>query len=351
MHPKLFLQLQRAWFFAANVLFKPIRLFNFVKFVLGRRGFGQQLRLNYVPYRLDVEPTTHCNFRCSICHVSNPDWQGKHMEFDGFKTLVDRNPEVFKIKLQGMGEPFINKQFLDMAKYAASKGVYVTTTTNGSALTKGNVEKLLSGEGLREIIVSLDGATKGTFEAIRPGADFDAICENSRRLIEANARLPRSRRVFVAAWTVLQRRNMREAQDIIELAADIGFNRLTFQVTISDWGKTEWSANKGEQIHQSEEDASALALFAKSKGLWFQYYRENALEPGTPCSWPFESVYVGSGMEAVPCCSVADASVANLGSLQGNSILEIWNSDEYLKLRQAHLSGKPPGYCSQCYKN
>lgn len=341
----------RLLFLLRHVLLNPRRIGNLLVYALARlRGQWLRENLGFVPFKLDVEPTTYCNFRCATCHVTAPDWKSRHMSLEEFKFLIDRHPEVFKIKLQGMGEPFINKLFLEMARYAASKGVYITTTTNGSALTKPIVQRLLAEHGLREIIVSLDGATKATFESVRPGSVFESVCENSARLISANAQLPLRRRVFVSAWTVLQKRNLDEARGIIDLAFRLGFHKLTFQVTISDWGKQAWVENKSQQVAPSDKEAQELADYAKQKGIWFQLYRDNRLEPGTPCPWPFDSMYVSADMKVVPCCSVADPSVACLASLGEQTIREVWNSKEYHDLRRAHLVGTPPGYCSQCYK-
>jgi hypothetical protein len=70
-----------------------------------------------------------------------------------------------------------------------------------------------------------------------------------------------------------------------------------------------------------------------------------------PCPWPFESAYVGAKLDIVPCCSVADPRVANLGHPASASLAEVWNGPAYVELRRAHLAGEVPGYCRQCYED
>ena len=69
-------------------------------------------RVIYKPLTMDVEPTTGCNFRCTMCQVSSPDFKAKNMTIKTFLTLIKNNPQLIKIKLQGMGEPLVNKYFL-----------------------------------------------------------------------------------------------------------------------------------------------------------------------------------------------------------------------------------------------
>ncbi len=49
----------------------------------------------------------------------------------------------------------------------------------------------------------------------------------------------------------------------------------------------------------------------------------------------------------VPCCMIGTPDVYEIG--KSKSIVETWNSQEYQDFRQAHLDGKPPEACKQCY--
>ena len=66
--------------FYINFIF--YKLFNLIFYV-----FNQKLNfkfINYLPIKMDIEPTTGCNFRCTMCEVSQPGYIKKKYEFGYF---------------------------------------------------------------------------------------------------------------------------------------------------------------------------------------------------------------------------------------------------------------------------
>ena len=104
---------------------------------------------------MDIEPTTGCNFRCTMCQVSSPNFVSKNLDFEMFKKVIDQNKQLLKIKLQGMGEPLVNINFYKMVEYATKYGIVSEITTNGSLLNENNIQKLLKSNLSRT--VSIDG--------------------------------------------------------------------------------------------------------------------------------------------------------------------------------------------------
>ena len=60
------------WFPKKKIFFK---LFNFIKFFISKKT--KLNSLNYLPITMDIEPTTGCNFRCTMCQVSSPNFISK----------------------------------------------------------------------------------------------------------------------------------------------------------------------------------------------------------------------------------------------------------------------------------
>ena len=58
------------------------------------------------------------------------------MTIKTFRTLVKNNSQLIKVKLQGMGEPFVSKYLFEMMNICCEKGIFVETVTNGSLLTQ-----------------------------------------------------------------------------------------------------------------------------------------------------------------------------------------------------------------------
>ena len=67
-----------------------------------------------MPVTMDIEPTTGCNFRCTMCQVSSPNFKSKNLDYEMFKKTIDDNKQLLKIKLQGMGEPLVNNNFFNI---------------------------------------------------------------------------------------------------------------------------------------------------------------------------------------------------------------------------------------------
>ncbi len=115
-------------------LLNPKKLWNYAKYrVTARHGAC----VNYLPIKIDIENVSRCNFRCTICQVS--DWpksaRADDMPLNDFKRLIDEQHGPVEIKQQGMGEPLMQGDDLfEMIKYARARNIWVRTVTNASLL-------------------------------------------------------------------------------------------------------------------------------------------------------------------------------------------------------------------------
>jgi MoaA/NifB/PqqE/SkfB family radical SAM enzyme len=80
------------------------------------------------------------------------------MAFDAFCRLLDEFEGVKELHLQGLGEPLLHARFFDMVRYAAARGVEVSTNTNLTALSRRRAEDCVK-SGLRRMQVSLERAS------------------------------------------------------------------------------------------------------------------------------------------------------------------------------------------------
>ena len=107
------------------------------------------------PYFAHLAITHRCNLRCRFCHVT----QTRFAELDTASTkrvidVLDRMG-VAVISISGGGEPLLRHDFDEIINYAASKGLYVKLTSNGT-MPRVKYERLLK-SGVEEIGISLDG--------------------------------------------------------------------------------------------------------------------------------------------------------------------------------------------------
>ena len=159
-----------------------------------------------------------------MCQVS--DWhkgtRAKDLPLECFKRIIDEQHGLVEIKLQGMGEPLLQRDdFIEMVKYARQSHIWVRTTTNASLLhLRNNYKKLIDADPDMKSKISIDGATKKTFEGIRRQSDFEQVVKNCV-LINDYCREKGVRRTKM--WVVVQKQNVHEAHQLLDLAHKTGF--------------------------------------------------------------------------------------------------------------------------------
>ncbi|HEX9995088.1 MAG TPA: radical SAM protein [Acidimicrobiales bacterium] len=320
-----------------------------------------------LPGELQVEVTAACNLRCPMCLVRYrpPLDRVRHsLPLERFRALVEANPDVRRITLQGLGEPLLTPNLLDMVELAASRGIEVGFNTNATLLTRERAERLVRA-GLAWLHVSFDGATKATYEAIRDGARFERVVANVAGLVEVKRRLggdrPWVRLVFVA-----MRRNVAELPGVVRIAAETGVNEVWVQHLSHSFDDTDGSGD-GAYVE--------IRRYTAAEALWdaapapFAEAREVAealgvalrlppigddpppapRRPGEPgCDWPWRSGYVTHDGTLQPCCMVMGADRAPLGHLDATSFAEAWAGEPYRRFREALLGDEPPEVCRGC---
>ena len=330
----------------------PRRKTNYERYLKAQKSID----VDYLPTRLDIENVSRCNYRCTMCQVSDwgPSYQrAGDMSFEDFKRVVDENYGLLEIKLQGMGEPLLGRDtYFEMIRYARSKHIWVRSTNNGSLLHfKNNFKKLID-SGINEVQVSIDGATKDTFESIRQGSKFELVVANCKLL---NGYCDELGVLRTRMWTVLQRKNLGEIFELVDLAHEMGFPRLTFNRDLTTWGQERW-ALINQEMNVEDEISLEVAHEAIGRGrslgvevtFWASYGKYSTRSPDTICPWPFEKAYISSDMRVVPCCFIADPKVADLGD--AHNFVEVWQSESYKEFRRAHLEGRIPKVCQACYE-
>lgn len=331
----------------------PRRRVNYELYLASRRRGAQ---VNYVPIKLDIENVSRCNFRCSMCQVS--EWpKGKRaedMSLDAFQRLIDEQYGLVEIKLQGMGEPVLGGDILfAMIRYARARHIWVRTVTNASVLNlHDNYRKLVDSDA-NEIQISIDGATKNVFESIRNGSYFEKVTANCRLI---NDYCNSINKIRTKMWTVVQQKNLHQVSDLVDLAAELGFKSQVFSLNLTDWGQSTWKQRNDAVTAENFFDTdTAFSLVEKGRALgvqvafWNVTSKYSAQSTDRLCPWPFERAYVASDGRVVPCCMIANPDVYQIGRT-GDSFGSIWQGSDYEQFRQAHLDGSLPTVCRGCYE-
>ena len=331
----------------------PRRRENYARYLACDRSSTQ---LDFLPIKLDIENVSRCNFRCTMCQVS--DWEkgqrAEDMPFEAFKQLLEEQYGVIEIKLQGMGEPILQgNAFFNMIEHARSTHIWVRTITNGSLLhLKDNYRKLIDADP-NEVQISIDGADKEVFEGIRRQSRFDQVIENCRTI---NAYCESQSVVRTKMWTVVQKDNSHQLRELVDLAAELGFRSQCFSLSLTGWGQEKWEQHNDEvTVSDATPLDTCLELIERGArqgvdvAFWDIEKKFNTRSVAGLCHWPFERTYVSSDMRAVPCCMIGNPQVLDLGD--ATDLRQTWNGASYQEFRQAHLEGNIPQACAACYES
>ncbi|TVM04137.1 MAG: hypothetical protein CV087_01705 [Candidatus Brocadia sp. WS118] len=325
----------------------PERHENFLKYKKSSRC----AKIDYMPIKLDIENVSRCNLKCDMCQVSS--WEslkrGADMTFEDFKRILDEQFGLIELKIQGMGEPFLGKDFIRMVEYASRKNIWVRTSTNATVLDRKENYKRIIDAGIDEVQISVDGTTKDTYERIRGNADFEVMMKNCKRINRHCDSLEIDK---TRMWVLLQKDNRKELHHFPAFARELGFKRVAIILDVHGWGNDQLTDKNTQKkvAYLGEEDVEKLLENARDLGINVTFWDiSDKYSQTNLCPWPFERAYISSDKKVVPCCMIANPDTFNFGILD-NTFEDIWNSQRYVQFRQAHLSGKVPGVCKYCYR-
>lgn len=145
-----------------------------------RPKFAGVLFLNLVRVRhlfLRFDPVVACNLKCQMCFFSDPEYR-KNNKGIFSKEDIDRLAGMFFPRTRqvvfGCGaEPTLFPDYPDLVKIAKSYRVpQVGMVSNGQLFTEESIRQLVA-NGLDELMLSLHGVNKDSYESFMAGASYE----------------------------------------------------------------------------------------------------------------------------------------------------------------------------------
>ena len=306
------------------------RLANFAA-VLSSMGLSWLLRRPIVwgrPFMLMVEPTNFCNLKCPLCPSGNGQMLRPRgtMELGDFEKLVDElGDEVFMMMMWNQGEPYINKCFNQMVRYAHDAGIFTFTSTNGHFVRNDEQAQAIVESGLDEIIVSLDGVDQETYEKYRVGGQIERVFDGIRRLVKAKETL-RSLTPLINLQFIVMKHNEGDLAEAEALAEGLQVDKFLVKTA------QVYSADDAEEFLPEEER--------------FRRYEENDGEllvkgqPARGCKVLWYSSMVNWNGAVAPCCFDKDVDFEMGQAFKDGSFDEIWQGRAYMDFRQKILADR-----------
>lgn len=225
---------------------------------------AEHLRSRFV--KMDVALSERCNYHCIMCRRPQESTDlSRWAVFDVMEQARAIGLET--ISFCG-GEPFVHKDFVDIAERAIELGFKVQLTTNGSLVDEEKLERL---RGLDCLTVSID-ALEATHDRIRgvPGAFERAV--NALRLAGKAG-------ITCGTNTVMQRANADELLPLFEHLLDATEGRLDYvrHAPVEVTPELEELMLPPEAVEGVQRQLRRIAELCDEHDIWFSH-REQLLE-------------------------------------------------------------------------
>jgi len=306
------------------------------------------------PFKIEVEHSTICDKRCIICEHTYWTEKSERYDFEKFKMVIDQFPNLKWINITGEGSSFLNPDFIKMLEYLSLKDVSINFVDEFDFIDEEKARKLIN---LRVncIWVSMDGATKETYEKIKVGCDFDKAISNIKRMLELKKELG-SPFPTICFRFIVNKLNYVEIPKMVELVHSLG--------DLGEGSKLEFAGilkfKEIEDFYMPEIPENIVdEALEKAKNLkmrvTFCHAEEEKLPSITRCG-AWAEPYILMGGYVLPCCAVLMSNKRDFlrkyafGNLFEKPFKEIWYSERYRKFRSLvpRKKGEMPILCANC---
>jgi uncharacterized Fe-S cluster-containing radical SAM superfamily protein len=287
------------------------------------------------PLVLFIDPSDCCCLRCAYCPTSSSDLMRqvkrplKQMNFSLYKKIIDDLQEfetkVKVIRLYGLGEPLLNRNFCDMVKYAKESGKVETvdTTTNGLILNH-KLNYQLADSGIDRINISVNGLSDEQYlKFTNTKVDFKKYVKNIEHLYKNK----KDTYIFIKInGDTISEEDEQKFLEIFEPIAD----SVAIEKSMNCWQGFE---PKGFIRQES------------NKGIYGQAINKAV----NICPYVFYSYIINSNGECSLC--FLDWSLKmNIGDVNSESVKQIWNGYKLRDIRKMMLykERKIHPICSNC---
>lgn len=134
-----------------------------------------------VPRNVTIETTSRCNLRCLGCPSTRPGAPHLDMDFDFYKSIIDRIDFPTIVVPYANGEPTLHPQIYNIMDYTLKRNLRTYLTTNAMIFDEKLWTLCLTSPSYYQTIISLDGTPNidsHSIELTRPGSNRRQILYN-----------------------------------------------------------------------------------------------------------------------------------------------------------------------------
>ncbi len=299
---------------------------------------GRYCEENHVLDSLCLEITYRCNERCVHCYLDDAhETQGKsELTFRDYQNLLNEAHELgcFRVLITG-GEISVRPDFMDIAEYAAEKGMLVDLYTNGLSISDRQFQRICAMKP-NSVSVSLYGGDSRIHDSItKVAGSFDKTLRFAMMLKCAG--------IDVFIKSVAMKQNAESMESLYQLGEML---HIPISVSLA-------VGPKGNGENPGKYRLNCIDCYRKMVSLNDRYgdgvvnftetdFVKNLDSP--PCSIGKSGLSVDPFGNVNPC----NAYKTNLGNVRRNSLQDIWLlSPELKKIRNLKMRDVSPK-CARC---
>lgn len=292
-----------------------------------KKLFNLLSKLEKIPLRTAIEPSSICNANCSFCAYKYSTRKKEVMGFEVYKEILKQIKDLGCRELKFtpiIGDPFLDTGFIDKIKYAKSLNCFdaIYTYTNLIGLEQNKVDDFIA-SGLTALTISTCLQNKEDFLRICGVDKFDKAMNNILTLLESNKKHG--------------------------FPIDINFSlRHDKNFDLTDSPYYQKIIEFTDKIKVLNDDYDNWCGLIKIKDLpKGQSFRKNQ-DKTIPCSQLYNGFIITSGGE-VGACWARDINLdLKIGSIYQNNLNEVWQGGKIKQLRENWLRGELPLPCREC---
>lgn len=256
------------------------------------------------PLSIDIEISAFCDLACPFCFRESIITPDKIINEKFCYELIDQASDlnVPSIKFNWRGEPLLHPKIYKFIDYAKKKGIIDTIiNTNATNLTEKKSLELIK-SGLDYIIFSFDGATKETYEKMRPGRFFVNKFENVFANISRFGKLKKklnSKFPYTKIQMIINNETVNEIDSFFD-----NFNNIVDDVSVITYtergGEFDKLSENEKKIYEkkiSQYGLSANTPYARAYNKELQVAVKRV-----PCEQPYQRLMVTYEGKVAMCC-------------------------------------------------
>ena len=276
------------------------------------------------PNRITVELTNDCNLACTFCNHQKINMNMGYMKDELFRKIIDEMSDYLPIKLVPFfrGEPLLHPHILSFIKYAKKRGIGPIQLTSNALLLTEELQDGLIDAGVDFVSFSLDTLDPEIYKCARVNGDLEISSHNVESFCDkCKQGKKRGKKVPTVQVSTI---NMHPYRENIEQFKNKWLNYADI-VRIYE--------EHDEKGHIVDPDVRKKLI---------------GIDDRRPCRKVFTDMIIyWDGRFAM--CNYDWDDRYDFGNANTMSLVDVWNGEQYEKIRDMHLQSVFPNEC-MCFE-